>query len=248
MRTQNFEILILFFITIVGCDVNGQIYYQQDTTISSLRGEPRNGTTFYFPTTIKTEYKIISTELDSFKLKWYSTSVHPTNEPILFNFYLGHDIYRFIWLRAFSPPVTFTLHKDGEKVWLQTKLLDSIPRDEYIGHIQFTSPEKINEINSEPAKVDTTITHVVHLAKIKSDETKLLTIEEWNQFEFLLSQCNFWNMKTSIHEIGDDGSQWIIEGHQRNRYWLVDRWVPKGNYRKCGEYLIQLSALKEDIY
>jgi hypothetical protein len=243
LLTSTFGLLIGLLFAEISCNVEGQSLYPKDTTISSLTGEPHDSSTFYFPTTITTAHKIVQTGLDSFQLKWYSTSMRPTKEPILFNFYLGHDIYRFVWLRAFSPPVVFTLHKDGEKVWLQTKLLDNIPREENIGHIQFTPPGE----HVKPSKVDS-ITHVVHLAKIKSDEMKSLTIEEWNHFEKLISYCGFWNMQTSIHELGMDGSQWIIEGHQKNRYWLVDRWTPKNNYRKCGEYLIELSALKEEIY
>ena len=47
---------------------------------------------------------------------------------------------------------------------------------------------------------------------------------------------------------GLDGAEWIIEGHKQSKYWFVDRWSPKGNFRKAGEYLILESGLHEKIY
>jgi hypothetical protein len=250
--TSTFGILIGLLFCLIGDLASGQNIYPQDTTICSLSGEPNDSLIFYFPATIKTTKGNIPTEINSFQLKWYSTSIRPTNEPILFNYFQGHDIYRFVWLRSFSAPVVISLHKDGEKVWLQTKLLDCIPRDFYISYVKFEPPGKHHKKtnakeNSSTPKVDAVV-HKVRVAKIIKDESKLLTAENWNNFESLLAQCNYWNMKTSIHEKGIDGSQWIIEGHQKSRYWFVDRFSPRDNYRKCGEYLIKLSGLYEKIY
>jgi hypothetical protein len=62
----------------------------------------------------------------------------------------------------------------------------------------------------------------------------------------LLDESKFWEMTPVDNNSGCDGSQWVLEGHTRNRYWFVERWSPKGSIRNCCEYLIQLSAMKDE--
>ncbi|WP_143164752.1 hypothetical protein [Chryseolinea serpens] len=76
-----------------------------------------------------------------------------------------------------------------------------------------------------------------------------LTSTDWRNFEELLISCGYWKMTPyDIRKLGFDGSQWIIEASFEDKYWMVDRWSPKGCFKECGEYLIKLSGLQEDIY
>lgn len=72
----------------------------------------KDSLTFYYPTLIKTDSRNIETGIDTFKLNWYSSALYCANEPVLYNYYQGHDIYRFLWLRSFHRPVVFSLHKN----------------------------------------------------------------------------------------------------------------------------------------
>lgn len=85
------------------------------------------------------------------------------------------------------------------------------------------------------------------------NSSKQLTKAQWNKFISLLQSTDFWNMTTkSKDDMGNDGSQWIIEGMENGKYHVVDRWTPrKNNFHKCGQYLIELTDLKvngSDIY
>jgi hypothetical protein len=75
---------------------------------------------------------------------------------------------------------------------------------------------------------------------ISADEYKLLTMK--------VDSINFWSMKTEQRdEVGNDGSEWIIEAVKNNKYHMVTRWSPSEerqvNFRSVGEYLISLSKI-----
>jgi len=45
--------------------------------------------------------------------------------------------------------------------------------------------------------------------------------------------------------MGNDGSEWIIEGVKNKKYHMVTRWTPSGNFRSVGEYLISISRVSK---
>ena len=75
-----------------------------------------------------------------------------------------------------------------------------------------------------------------------------------NDYKILLRKINisdFWKMKTESKIMGNDGSQWIIEGVKNNQYKLVIRWTPivteeLRNFREIGEFLISKSNLRKE--
>ncbi len=169
---------------------------------------------------------------------------------------MGHDIYRFLWLRSFHKPVVFSLHKDGNKVWLTTKELDKQPEflDEY-SPIKFTEPKLLSNREHDTTEIKRNVdfkSEIIKKADRKANiilnQTITLTVNEWNEFEKILINCSFGTVNPYIESSGLDGSMWTIEGHLKNKYWFVNRWSPKDNFRKAGEYLINKSGLKEEIY
>jgi len=227
--------------------------YSKDPKISNTRGVPKDSITFYFPTSIRQDTGIVKTEIDTFMMNWFSSALYSAKEPILYNYYLGHDIYRFLWLRSFHRPVVFSFHKDGNKVWLTTKELNKQPEfmDEY-PPIKFIPIKLLPNGQPDPKQVrykEKPDRKIIRKAERKADiilnQTKKLTEKDWTEFETLLSNCSFWNSKPYIEESGLDGSEWTIEGHLKNKYWFVNRWSPRDNFRKVGEFLIQKVSLKK---
>ncbi len=79
-------------------------------------------------------------------------------------------------------------------------------------------------------------------AEITYNQITELSDKEWNRFETLLDSCSFWETPfKTIYQI--DGADWIIEGQLKNNYWFTNL-----NMGGPGQYLIQLSGLKEKIY
>ena len=91
--------------------------------------------------------------------------------------------------------------------------------------------DSINEIKNHPKMIQ---------------GLKKYSIKQWKNFENLLGRCKYWEMNPHKEEIiGTDGWECIIEAHQKDKYWFVDRWAPEDDFSKCGEYLIKLSGLKD---
>lgn len=247
---------IIVGLTFAGCgNVKDKYSYPQNPALSKTDGQPIDSLTFFFPTELKYGDSLIATKLDSFRMKWYSSQLYPANEKILYNYYQG-NIYRFIWLRSFDNPVIISISRDGGKVWLTVKKLDRQPSFmTTIYKLRFHFP-KTNEkqgpkFNFDEAQSETRDSIVLpnRHANLLVNETKELQTADWEKFEQLLTACSYWTMPPCDTDLtGFDGSQWIIEASSQSQYWFVDRWSPKNCFKECGQYLIKLSGLKDEVY
>jgi len=78
------------------------------------------------------------------------------------------------------------------------------------------------------------------------NKTKAIDKATWDSFAELIEKTDFWNAKTTDSNVGLDGSQWILESADKNRYHVVDRWSPQsGSFYDCCMFLIKL--VQEDI-
>ena len=103
-------IIILFFgLFIVSCHIAHaeKDNYSKDPKVSSTEGVCKDSISFYFPTSIRLDTNTVITGIDAFMLNWFSSALYSAKEPILYNYYLGHDIYRFLWLRSFIDRLLF---------------------------------------------------------------------------------------------------------------------------------------------
>lgn len=255
-------IILLFGILFVSCyrTKSEKDNYPKNKSISSVNGMPNDSLIFYFPTSIKLDTNIIKTGIDSFTLNWFSSALYSAKEPILYNYYLGHDIYRFLWLRSFHRPVVISIHKANNKIWLITKELNKQPnfmdfQPVIKTKIKFTPPETFNNRELDTTELEETKEDKIEIntkpdrkADIILSQIKDLSENEWIEFENILNNCSFWTSKPFIVTSGLDGSEWTIEAHLKNKYWFVNRWYPKDNFRQAGEYLIKKSGLNEKIY
>ena len=87
--------------------------------------------------------------------------------------------------------------------------------------------------------------------KIIADTTFIIDIKNWSEFKELVSECDFWNLKTKSENLGGhDGSEVIMEGHHKNGYHMVYRWGG-AQIGGCARYLIDLSKIqipKNELY
>ncbi len=227
--------------------------YPKDFNISSPSGRPLDSLEYYVPTTIRKDSQVVKLDIPMWKLEYFSTGLYYAQEPILYNYYTGHDIYRFSLLRAFYAPLYFILHRDGDKVWLVTKGLDKRPNIlgpsyTWVG----TSLKKGKYVlQTHTDRGDTIIMNAkggyTCQANVIYNEYVQLTQQDWNDFEGLLKKCGFWNLpqydKKCEYQI--DGQTWLIEGHRRNKYWFVHSCRPDGAFHQAGEFLIQKSGVKD---
>ena len=235
--------------------------YPEDTQVSKIDGTPKDSMTYYFPKKIQLDTGTFDTKIDKFLSTWFSEDLYVAKEPILFNYYLGKDMYRFLWLRSFDKPIVFVLSKSENQITLTTTMLNREanpggfeydPR-EYKGKEKATEKEILEQFKGHKCKIerfgDSLVTfEYAESAKVIYHKTKKLSISDWKKFEEILSVFSFWSAMPYSREVGLDGSEWTIEGHLKYKYWFVNRWSPQDNFKKVGEYLIKKSGLKVEIY
>ena len=229
----------------------------KDSTLSSFSGCILDSTKYYLPSKYFENGSWINSKNDSFCMNWYSANYRCFKAPILYNYYLGYDNYRLLWLRSFHQPVLISINKD-ENITINTKILEHNPRSLTIvyyssgGKLLFPSNiKKLSDENLQKdgwGKIDSIVTPKYN-TKVVVDKTYTLTNKNWLDFVKLIEKCHFWELTPFKRDIGLDGSEWILEGQNKNTYHYVVRWSPHDSFRDCCEFLIKLSAAKnENIY
>lgn len=163
--------------------------------------------------------------------------------------YVGHDTFVVSWysehLFAMREPLLFNKKDDNEIfrfIWLRT----------------FHHPVAIRiEKNNDDYRIYWKVCSGVggyEPGDLTIDEEKPIDKQDWDKFQNLLTAINYWNLTTNEKEIlGEDGSQWILEGATTDKYHVVDRWTPneEGQFYKACDFLLSLTNLeikKRDKY
>jgi hypothetical protein len=60
--------------------------------------------------------------IDSLSLKHYSKQLYALKEPLLYNVGTNKEAYRFTLLRTFQNPISVRIERDGDEIWIYTKV------------------------------------------------------------------------------------------------------------------------------
>jgi hypothetical protein len=78
--------------------------------------------------------------------------------------------------------------------------------------------------------------------RLAGEAERELSRAETKQLARRLNKAGFWDMPSSEHSAGLDGSQAVLEGTRAGRYHVVDRWSPHGTpYAVLVEFLLGLA-------
>jgi hypothetical protein len=257
-------VLILFFFVFNFASWSQNYIYQNDTSISDSKGIPKKIGTLYFPTnmfidTIKQGclrdirkvksipfgttipkdsvecYDTIYTKVDKSDLDRFSKFLYSSNEPILCNYYLGEEIYRLTWHRSFHPDIVIRIIKRKNDILMICKKISGFLSDNIYENDNKGNLKKIWKSNPKFER-DT----ILHLDK-----------KVFNDFEKIVRKSNFNKIPNKRYEgLVCDGSEWILEMHKSNSYWVVNRWSPNHSnnpkLRELCDYLIDNSIFKNE--
>lgn len=71
--------------------------------------------------------------------------------------------------------------------------------------------------------------------------------EKWETFKSKLDVLDYWNMSLGSMSTGTDGSEWILEGVDKEKYKVVTVWTPsEGKFYDACNYLLSLTDLEID--
>ncbi len=160
----------------------------------------------------------------TFANAYYSEHLSAMNEPSLSNVTATQvEIYRFLWLRTFHPPVAIRVQDWNDKRLLTVKQLDGKGGYE---------PGKLVVDTSEP------------LDMIQWDliAKRIERVSFWTLARLELERAD-----VILQELHVDGAFWVLEGVRNGQHHFVDRCnPPSGEFRDCCLYMIELSGLEAD--
>ncbi|HND21771.1 MAG TPA: hypothetical protein PLB18_20555 [Acidobacteriota bacterium] len=84
-----------------------------------------------------------------------------------------------------------------------------------------------------------------HGAKdLESNQTRLLTEQEWEHFQMLLQQAHFWSMSSMETKPKNTATFFLLEGYKENHHHAVARFQPEeqGFLDSC-RFLLKISGL-----
>lgn len=159
------------------------------------------------------------TAIDTSMLNWYSSELYKMNEPVLYNFPLNSEVYRFTWIRAFHTTVVISVIKTNSEILIVTKRIEQYPDEE-----QFRV-----RVSCKPLaqKYFNRLKRIACRAKL------------FEMPHILRRGC-----VTYV-----DGSVWILETHDRAGYYYAKRHSPQKNtlIRQIGVYIIEKSDANLDM-
>lgn len=151
--------------------------------------------------------------------RWAHLILYTVEEPVLYNFYLERDIYRWICARSLHSKFVMTLNKEQNEIWIEVKVIDIA-----------------NEKGS----------FFLMYNKEKSFK-KNLSLKDWLEFDDKFRNTLPFSYIAEYHT-QIDGSVWWIEVHKKDYYGLIKEQSPSGMVFDFGRHLNALSDLKEEIY
>ncbi|MGE5432962.1 MAG: hypothetical protein ACM3QX_17915 [Syntrophomonadaceae bacterium] len=245
-------LIIILMISLGGCketrNSKSEVYLQ-DSKISDQKGNPKDSSVYFLPMDMNFKDSEINNGLDPFMSKWMSSMLYFLNEPVLYNSYLGKDIFRLLYLD--NRPVVISMVSDHGKITLTTKVLNHALDPNKPGkHISFyrsfdnkkTTKDgdlyygyEVNDIELQPLK-------------IILNRTKVLSAQEWDTFNAKLDSINYYNMEPTDESGMNYGPRKdiVLESHSKEKYWMVHRKSFDYNLIRCCSYLLELSNIKDD--
>lgn len=78
-----------------------------------------------------------------------------------------------------------------------------------------------------------------------------VTVDQYKLLTQKIDEIYLWRLTTEQRDdMGDDGSEWILEAVKDNKYKMVTRWTPsverQGNFRSVGKYLVSISKINKE--
>lgn len=167
--------------------------------------------------------------IDAFHGEWYGKQLQALQEQSLCcNSTERGRVVRFVWLRSFNHPVVIRLNESTNGSW-----------------------SLVTKVGSGAGGYDP--------GTLLSQEQRTLSADQVAAMRSLFNPTSwFWSTAsaettTTVAKcprdpgkecvtIGGDGSQWIVEVRDGDRYHYVDRWSPKdGPMRALGEHIMAVS-------
>lgn len=244
MNSYILYISLILTILSVSCDKQraGQYKFPQDTLISSKNGMAKNYLVNYYPSNLRINDFPENQKINSELAKIYSIYLFAAEEPVLYNFYLGRDVYRLSIVESRGYTRIFTLNSENGKHWLVQKKIIKQPPIELILDLYSSKSGTIDSLWIDT--VNSLYGIDIENMRYYKKSGKKITDKEWRHFKKILADFHFEKIEPIQDYNGKDGAVWILEIHQDNKYWVINQWEPEETNEqmyRLGSFILNLS-------
>ncbi|HEX8326531.1 MAG TPA: hypothetical protein VF629_03240 [Hymenobacter sp.] len=186
------------------------------------------------------------------------------NAPLLSKQFMGHSIYRLLYLRSFHRPALLTLDCTPQGGTLKTQFLNK-PPDWIASATELAADTRaairsLHEIQNrirtgkaspgDAERLENAKYRFVQLELIKSpiiitdQKTVHLSQAQVQRFKELLAEATFWQLLGCKATLYFDGADYILESHEAERYHMVKRQSPnkRSGFARCCSFLLDRSS------
>lgn len=219
-------IVLVIFQTFCLTAQNGRSYLDSSIAVNKLN-VPKSKTQFYFPTDLF--HEIESKWEGKGKNITISFYENPSKiDSFCLKWYSKH-LYSMKEPLLFNRPTTKSIYRF---TWLRTfnePMIVRIEKD--TSGVVLYWKKTDGKGGYEPGEI------------IINDKKQISDLD-WEQFLSLISISKFWTLKRG-GSIGEDGSEWILEGVESTRYHVVTMWSPdSGPFYETCKYLLKLTGVQ----
>jgi len=247
MRNISLIITVLFFISCGDCE-NHYFHYKDDLRLSNKVGKPRTDSTFIFPylkVSKEAHYNYSSGLSDSSQLKFITQSISFSKEPLLYNFYSGNDVFRFILTngqRKDTSLFIFRVEKKNNKTIIHEKRVYLhgliVKQNQSKDYIFRYSSSTMNEYTKEcPSSLWYSLVSYINKNKFLCIPSELDPKSKKQPGPFTYELIDGWYS--------------FMEYHCKDGYYLVSRYIgyeyeDNKDFEKIYFYLKGLTTLRND--
>lgn len=207
--------------------------FANSTEICDNKGNPVDSTSYYFPSELFIDS--INGKIDNLSpLEWESFILFKMKEPILYNYYLGHETYRIIVDRSFHNPIIARIDKYEDSIIVHIKKLNRVVNYPFLTFAKipikfgdssiFTYKQQDSIIDRNGMRNDSLITKLNNTNYYNIlDFSYKLKKTQWDSINIIIDSTQFWQSKPyiALNYPQIDGSRWTIEAQNKYGYQII---------------------------
>lgn len=208
---KKYIIALVAVLVVVSCS---DYKYPEDKTVSEKNGARADSTISYLPDTVKFSGVDYVFDWNADRRAAIDDYYGFTSEALLYNYYQGRSIYRFLFAKKGCAPLIVSVNNDGTRSWVISKMI--------------YEKEEI-----APACG-------VILVKEFKNHTRDLSEDEIKEFDVQLKNVDFFQLETK--EANNNLENYcLIEGHEDGKYWVIYRSLDDAQLQPLTDFVAKLS-------
>lgn len=194
--------------------------YPENKSISENNGALTDSVVSYLPASIESAGVMHNFDWDSQTQETVDAYFTLTSEPLLYNYYLGRQVYRFLVEKEGKSPLIISINTEGGKSWVVSKRIMDVE------HIA-------------PACGIMTTLEFNHFSRE-------LSAEDVVKLQECLKKINLYQLST-VSPSKREKEYCLLEAHDKGKYWVVYRSLQDQEIKELIDFIVTLTRFNLDM-